>query len=287
MTSHSCSLEKSILRVKSETNCLAQALIIAIAKITDDPNYMSYSNWWKLGPVVQLLLETTGIKLDRRGGIRDPNQFQEYFKECRIVVFSGFNGEGIMFDGQVHTEKRINLLYDEVARRYHEIVNITGAMVRTSVCKACYKVSPTEVTCKCEQACMYVCLPCASSDVRNPCESCNRNFRSRTWFDKQKKIKLRGKTVCEQKKNCVSCGSSLTNKKHVCFKLYCSNCKRNMVSHSARGRPWHWLWTGILTGFHPFLPSLHLSSGPLAYGVNSGSRRRGTSFALNDQFWLN
>ena len=53
------------MRVKSEANCLAHALINAIAKITDDPNYTSYRDVWKLGPVVQRLLEPTGINLDR------------------------------------------------------------------------------------------------------------------------------------------------------------------------------------------------------------------------------
>ena len=35
-------LKKSIEQVKSETNCLAHALIIAITKVTNDPNYAAY-----------------------------------------------------------------------------------------------------------------------------------------------------------------------------------------------------------------------------------------------------
>jgi hypothetical protein len=35
-------LKRSIIEVKAETNCLAHALIIAIAKITKDPNYASF-----------------------------------------------------------------------------------------------------------------------------------------------------------------------------------------------------------------------------------------------------
>ena len=35
--------------------------------------------------------------------------------------------------------------------------------------------------------------------------------------------------MCEQKKNCATCGTLLTNKKkHECNKPYCENCKRNM-----------------------------------------------------------
>jgi hypothetical protein len=141
------------VNVKTETNCLAHALVIAIAKITDDPNYKSYRDGWKIGPVFQRLLDATSINLDRGGGIRELAQFQEYFKDYRIVVFSGFNCEDIIFDGRVQTEKRINLLYDEVTRHYHVIVNITGVMARQYVCKGSNKGCNTDVTHKREQAC--------------------------------------------------------------------------------------------------------------------------------------
>ena len=35
-------LKKSIVKVKAESNCLDHALVIAIAKITNDPYYKSY-----------------------------------------------------------------------------------------------------------------------------------------------------------------------------------------------------------------------------------------------------
>ena len=51
-----------------------------------------------------------------------------------------------MFDGQVQTEKRINLLYDDIARHYHVIVNITRAMAKRYLCKACSKGCLRDVT---------------------------------------------------------------------------------------------------------------------------------------------
>jgi hypothetical protein len=80
-----------------------------------------------------------------------------------------------------------------------------GAMAKRYVCKAFNNGCLSEVTNKCEQACsdsMSV-PPCVSSDVRIPCESCNSNFRSGAYFDKQKNNKLRGNTVCEQKKTAL------------------------------------------------------------------------------------
>jgi hypothetical protein len=36
-----------------------------------------------------------------------------------------------MFEEQVDSPKQINLVYDDVERHYHVIVNITGAMAKT------------------------------------------------------------------------------------------------------------------------------------------------------------
>jgi len=67
-----------------------------------------------MGPVVRQLLETTGINLGQGGGIRKLMQLQEHFKEYRIVVYSGLNCDAIYFGGQVESENRINILYDEL-----------------------------------------------------------------------------------------------------------------------------------------------------------------------------
>jgi hypothetical protein len=43
-------LKRSIIPVKTETNRLAHALVIAIAEITNDPNHNSYRQVWKYAP---------------------------------------------------------------------------------------------------------------------------------------------------------------------------------------------------------------------------------------------
>ena len=88
--------------------------------------------------MVHQLLQTTGINLDRGGGIREFAQFREHFKEYRIV-FSGLNCENIYFDSQVESEKRINLLCDKADHHYLVINNITGAMAKQHVCKRLIK----------------------------------------------------------------------------------------------------------------------------------------------------
>ena len=129
-------LKKSIIKVKTEDNCLAHALIIAISRINKDPKYEWYRKGYKIRPVVQNLLATTGINLDQGGAISELIRFQEHFHEYKIVVYQGLSCDSIMFEGRVESSKRINLLYDDVGHHYHVITNITGVMAKRYVCEA-------------------------------------------------------------------------------------------------------------------------------------------------------
>ena len=124
----------SIVEVKAENNCLAQALLIALSKLTNDPNYKSYRQVSMIRPVVRHLHETTGIDLDNGAGIPELIIFQEHFHEYKIVVHEGLNCKHfLMFESQVESSKRINLLYDDFTRHYNLITRLTGAMAKRCV----------------------------------------------------------------------------------------------------------------------------------------------------------
>jgi hypothetical protein len=114
-------LKRSIIPVKIETNGLAHSLVIAIAKITNDTNYNSYWHGWKIRPVDDNLLETTGINPANGGGSPELELFQDHFRQYEIVVYTGLNCDTFMFEGQVEKPECINLLYDDVTRHYHVI----------------------------------------------------------------------------------------------------------------------------------------------------------------------
>ena len=74
--------------------------------------------------------------------------------------------------------------------------------------------------------------PCICTDVRIPCESCNRTFRSQACFDKHKTNKLKEKTVCEQMRNFAKCDGLLVPMlTHECLKSFCDNCKKREYGH--------------------------------------------------------
>ena len=114
-------LKKSIIEFKDDDNCLAHALLRAISRLNNDSNYNSYCRGYKIRPVFQHLLETSGIDLTNGAGIPELVRFQEHFHEYKIVVYQGLSCEYIMFDGRVESSKRLNLLSDDVHQHYQVI----------------------------------------------------------------------------------------------------------------------------------------------------------------------
>jgi len=134
-----------------------------------------------------------------------------------------------MFEGQVDSPKKINLLYDEVEQHYHVIVKLTGAMAKKYVCKACNKGCTRDFTHMCDQT-YRDCLaspPCALSAVTIPCSECNRHFRNEAFFVNHKPSSSNNKSVFERRRICATCGARVTRGNHECNKRYCEICNKN------------------------------------------------------------
>jgi hypothetical protein len=233
-------LKRSIVDVKAEGNCLAHALIIAITKLENSADYNSYRKGCRIRPAVQTLLETTGIDLSGGAGIRELARFQEYINEYKITVYQSVNCAYKMFEGQVDSSTRINLLCDDVERYYHLIKNLTGAMARRYVCKACNRACRNYVTHVCDQTCSDCTFspPCVFSSVGIPCNEYNRHFRSRTCYAYYKQSTSKTRCVCERRRCCAMCGGLVTDASQECHKRFCENCKQNRdVNHMCYLRP--------------------------------------------------
>ena len=111
-------LKWSNVEVGAEATCKAHALIIATARLNKDPNYTSYRKGYKIRPVFNRLIVTTGIYLKNGAGISEISKFQEHFHEYKVVVYTGLNSESIMHHGHLNFDKRINLLFDQVTQHY-------------------------------------------------------------------------------------------------------------------------------------------------------------------------
>ena len=76
-------LKSSIVEIKAKENCLDHALIIAIAIVGSDANYTAYCRGRKIRPVVQALLQQTGIDLTRCGGSPNLSDVKNIFATIR------------------------------------------------------------------------------------------------------------------------------------------------------------------------------------------------------------
>jgi hypothetical protein len=123
-------LKTIIVEVKAVNDCLAHALMIAIAKLTNDPDYKTFCQGRMIHPVLDRLIATTGTDMTNGGGVPQLIRIKEHFREYRIVVFGGLNCYDTIFDGQVESEKRINLYYN-VTHHYYAINSVTGAFAHT------------------------------------------------------------------------------------------------------------------------------------------------------------
>ena len=63
----------------------------------------------------------------------------------KIVVYHELNCDNIIFEGQVDSTKRLNILYDDVEHQYHVIANLTAAIARKFVCEGCKEACTSDV----------------------------------------------------------------------------------------------------------------------------------------------
>jgi hypothetical protein len=139
--------------------------------------------------------------LKNGAGIPELTRFEEHFHDYKIVVYWGLNCESITCQGHVDSDKRVNLLFDNVTQYSHVVANLTWAMAKRYVCEGYNKGCKFCVVHTCEKKCndCLVSPPFISAGIRIPCDLCSRHFRSQICFDNHK-----SKTPSKRKKKRAS-----------------------------------------------------------------------------------
>jgi hypothetical protein len=78
-------LKRRIVVVKAAFLCLAHALIIAMARVNNDPKYALYRHGKGLKQHVEKILNASGVDLSNGGGFEELQQFQQYFSDYKII----------------------------------------------------------------------------------------------------------------------------------------------------------------------------------------------------------
>jgi len=77
-------LKYSIVKVKAGFLCLAQVLIIAMARVNGEPKCKSYGNGYSMKQPVQVLLSASGFDLTNGGVLRNLNCFVIIFRTAKL-----------------------------------------------------------------------------------------------------------------------------------------------------------------------------------------------------------
>ena len=211
-------IKNSIVTVKSALNCLAYALIIAMASVNGDPKYQSYRDGKGLKKPVEDLLKASGVDLSNGGGFEELRRFQDHLSDNQIIVFDDLNTDRFMFSGNSHSAKKLHLIYDRDNEHYNVIISLKGAMAKKYICSGCDTLYDNK------HKFDKVCSPCTATppctkDQAKYCSTCNRRFLSEKCFQNHLTLKVKGKLVCQWRQVCRNCSYLVTAySKHECFK---------------------------------------------------------------------
>jgi len=186
------SFKNSIVTVNAAFNCLAYALIIAMARVIGDPKYKSYSNGRGLKKPVEGLLKASCVDLCNGAGFEELRQYQGKISDYKIIVFDDLNPHRVMFSGNLSSAKKLHLLYDRNNEHYNVITSLKGDMSKLYICSGCGTLN--EFMHKCDKVCsLCTATPPCTKDRTKHCSTCNRRFLSEKCFQNHLILKVKGK----------------------------------------------------------------------------------------------
>ena len=226
--------KKSIITIKNNDNlCLARALVVAVAKIENAPNYknlirsdrrMQEKEAKKLHAAANVPLGSCGIP--------EVKMFQKYLTKYEINIISGNHNNAIIYPPKPSTNNNNSgtpiylYLHDN---HYDVITSMPGFLSKHYFCHTCRRSYSNKLEHLCKEACKgcrsYDCVVVNADIV---CNECNRWFKSRACYDRHKEPVGGARSVCEGVRKCGKCGKAMEVRKlnpkgHICGRK-CPTC---------------------------------------------------------------
>ncbi|CAB4037086.1 Hypothetical predicted protein [Paramuricea clavata] len=191
--------KRSIIRIRNNDQlCLARALVVAKAKIDNDPKYTSIVDHRRAMQtrLARELRQKAAVPLGPCG-LDEVKQFQTYLSDYQINIVSTDHQNALIYVGP-NQEKKIYLyLYDN---HYNVITKMPGFFERSYYCHICKKAYDHREDNLCPNACPYCRFPDCPVESWVHCNDCNRMFKSQACFDRHKQSS--GKSICATMVEC-------------------------------------------------------------------------------------
>ena len=224
--------KKSIVTIKNNDNlCLARALVVAVAKIENAPNYknlirsdrrMQEKEAKKLHAAANVPLGSCGIP--------EVKMFQKYLTKYEINIISGNHNNAIIYPPKPSTNNNGTPIYLYLHDNHYDVItSMPGFLSKHYFCHTCRRSYSNKLEHLCKEACKgcrsYDCVVVNADIV---CNECNRWFKSRACYDRHKEPVGGARSVCEGVRKCGKCGKvmevrKLNPKGHICGRK-CPTC---------------------------------------------------------------
>ena len=226
--------KNSVVRIKNKDDlCLARALVVARAKIDNDPRYNQIK---QSARAIQRekafdLHEAANVPLGPCG-LNEVALFQQYLTDYQIVIISGDHNNSVIYPPQssgTHEKPHLTLyLHDN---HFDTINNVPGFLGRSYFCFRCYKAYDHTTDHLCTNMCRSCRgFGCIMENDGIACRECKRLFKSQQCYHRHKNEPINGggRTVCQAIRKCEKCGKSMAIEKikpegHICGRK-CRTC---------------------------------------------------------------
>ena len=223
--------KKSVIVIQNNDNlCLARALVVAIAKVENAPNYKDLTKPGRRTQEIKARELHTAANVPLGPcGIPEVELFQKYLTNYEISIVSGNHASSIIYPPKPSTNNNVIPIYLYLHDNHYDVItSMPGFLSESYFCHKCRR----SYSSKLDHLCPGMCKSCRSYNcvVNDPlgCNECNRWFKSKTCYDHHKEPVDGGRSVCQGVKKCGKCGKSvevrnLNSKGHICGKK-CSTC---------------------------------------------------------------
>ena len=225
--------KKSIIRIHNNDNlCLARALVVAVARIENDPKFNQIR---RSDRDVQLeralqLHQAANVPLGPCG-MDEVKLFHQYLTNYQIIVVSGDHNNSIIYPTKPPTtdeKPTINLYFHD--KHFDVITTIPGFLNKSYFCRRCHKCYSSTSDHLCPAMCRSCRgFGCVLEGDGIVCNECDRLFKNQVCYDHHKEpINGGGRPMCEVIRKCEKCGKAMDVRKikdggHDCGKK-CRTC---------------------------------------------------------------
>ena len=223
----------SVITIKNNDNlCLARGLVVAIAKIENDPNYTNLRDSKKRAQ------QNKAIALHERAnvpfgpcGLPEVDLFQKYLTNYEINIVSGNHNDSIIYPPKPSTNNNnVTPIYLYLHDNHYDVITSMPGFLSTNY--FCHKCKETYSN-NSDHLCDAMCRSCRSYDCvldgnGMVCDECDRLFKNKTCYDHHKEPIAGGRSVCQTIRKCEKCGKAMDVRKlnpkgHICGKK-CLTC---------------------------------------------------------------